>query len=370
MVCSAEASPARAPNRNATSRISSSSRYAHERLNALVVDHGSPCNWAPCIQMLTGHCGSCMCAVAFSPEGSCFVTAGEDKKATVWKTAMRTPIMSFDGHTSRVYCVAYAPDGLHVASGSTDFKVCVWQPSTGECVHTLEGHASWVMSVVYSGDGRRILSATVYGEVKLWDTTDGCCLLTLVETGNWTSQVGISPDGGVIARGEGVSLRLHDVSSSTSEALEFPGAVEACVFSPDGRYIAARSKRIIQVWERAERSLVRSVKVSSDLTSRLAFSPDDTLVSCGSGDGFVWLWPVASQDSPHFLQGHTGEAHDLAYSPDRSQAISVADDGIQVWDLTLILSSIPVREDVAFEPLPCSPSLCARSVWGARHRAP
>lgn len=126
-----------------------------------------------------------------------------------------------------------------------------------------------VLSVAYSGDGRRIVSATEGGEVKLWDATDGRCLLTLDQTGNETWQVGISPDGSVIARGDVASLRLHDVSSSSSETLEFPGTVEACVFSPDGRYIAARSERVVRVWTYPDKSLIRSVEDSDYLSRRV-----------------------------------------------------------------------------------------------------
>lgn len=267
----------------------------------------------------------------------------------MWKTATRTPIVSFDGHTSAVCCVAYAPDGLHVASGSADNKVCVWQPSSGECVHTLEGHADYVWSVAYSGDGRRIVSATSWGEVKLWDMIDGRCLLTLDQTGNLTWQVGLSPDGGVIARGDGTSLSLYDVVSSSSDALEFPNRVMACVFSPDGRYIAARSTHDIRVWAWPDKSLARSIDVAETLSSCLAFSPDGTLIGCGSYERSVHLWPVASEDSPHILQGHTACVRDLAYSPDKSQAISVANDGMtRVWDLTS--SSILAEEHPALEP--------------------
>ena len=129
-------------------------KYAHERQHALVVKHGSHSGWEPCIQAFEGHGGECIYAVAFSQDGAFFVTGGGDRKATVWKTATRTPIVSFDGHTGDVNCVACAPDGQHVASGSDDRTVCVWQPSSGECVHILEGHTSRAFSVAYSGDGR------------------------------------------------------------------------------------------------------------------------------------------------------------------------------------------------------------------------
>lgn len=310
--------------------------------------HGSHSGWEPCVQTFVGHGNSNIYAVSFSQDGAFFVTGGGDSRATVWKTATRTPIVSFDGHKDAVNCVAYAPDGLHVASGSADKRVCVWQPSSGECVHTLQGHTDPVWSVAFSGDGRRIVSATGEGEVKLWDTTDGRCLLTLDGTRNGTNQVGFSPNDTAIARGHGTSLSLYDVVSSSSEALEIPDTVEGCIFSPDGRYIAARSAHVIRVWAWPDKSPARSIDVAESLSGRLAFSPDGALVGCGSKDGTVRVWPVASEDSLRTLLGHVNIVRDLAYSPDKSQVVSVADDGmIRVWDLRS--SSILAKEHPALE---------------------
>ena len=105
--------------------------------------------------------------------------------------------------------------------------------------------------MTYSADGRRLLSATWSGEVKLWDTSDWRCILTLDKTDNYADQTGLSPDGGVIARGSGASLTLHDVSSATEETLGFPDRVYACTFSPDGRRMVTLSldENVVLVWK-------------------------------------------------------------------------------------------------------------------------
>lgn len=331
-------------------------QYATECKYTLVVEHGVSANWSPCLDTIAGHTVD---AVAFSPDGSCFVTGGADNKATIRKTATRTPVLSFDGHTDSVRCVAFSPDRLHVASGGDEKKVFVWHMSSGELVHTLEGHTGGVQSVAYSGDGRRIVSAAEWGDVKLWDSTDGRCLPTLGhETGNGTYQVGISSDGGVIVHGSGDSLCLYDVSSATSEALKFGDTLEACTFSPDGRYVAARSKRLIRVWAWPDKTVVRAIDVPDDLSCRLAFSCDGALIGCGFRNGSVRLWEVkseGSEDPPCILLGHTDWVTDLACSPDGSQVISVAaDDTIRVWDRSL--STSPTTETAALDyPLPLAP---------------
>lgn len=192
---------------------------------------GATSHWSPSLETFVGHGGKVIYSIAFSHNGSCFASGGEDNRLRIWDTAARTELQSFDGHTDNVVCVAFSPDGAHVASGSGDQTACIWQVSSGARVRMLEGHTDWVNSVAYSADGHRVLSATDEGEVKLWDTADGRCVFALAKTGNHTWQAALSPSGDVIARGEEASLVLHDVPSATHEALILPDKVEACAFS-------------------------------------------------------------------------------------------------------------------------------------------
>lgn len=294
-----------------------------------------------------------MYAIAFSPDGSCFVTGGGNNKSTVWKTATRSRVISFYGHTAPVRCVAFSPDGLHIVSGSEDKSVYVWRALSGEHIHTLERHRGAVYSVTYSGDGHRILSATDGGEMKLWDAADGHCLFIFDRT-TPTVQVAMSLDGSLIAHIDGDSPCLFKVSSYTSEILKFPGKAVATTFSSDGRYVAARSHRVIRIWACVDKSLVRSIDVPNHLTGRLAFSRDGNLIGCGSRNGSVQMWQVTSDDPPRILQGHTNWVNDLACSPDKSQAISVSLDGmIRVWDGTQ--SSDPIAARAMLQPLAPTP---------------
>lgn len=272
----------------------------------------------------------------------------------IWDAAARTELQSFNGHTNWVICVAFSPDGAYVASGSHDQTVCIWQVSSGARVHTLEGHTGAIYSVAYSADGRRILSAAQWGELKLWDTADGRCVFTLRHTGHWTWQAALSPNGDVIARGEGTSLVLRDVSSATHEEISLPDKVEASPFSSDGRYVAARTRQAIRVWATADKTLVRSIDMAHiTLWGRLAFSRDGKYIACGSTSGAVFVWEVASRSSPHTLNGHTKMVWDVAWSPDGLQLASAASDGtIWLWDGALHSSAPEISVASAHPPAP------------------
>jgi WD40 repeat protein len=78
-------------------------------------------------------------ALAFSRDGSTFVTGGYDGAARVWEAATRKPVGSPWGHRDRVEAVAVGPDGKTVVTGSRDGTARLWEvpaavPGTAERV--------------------------------------------------------------------------------------------------------------------------------------------------------------------------------------------------------------------------------------------
>src|SRR5437868_2149551 len=59
-------------------------------------------------------------ALAFSPDGKQFLTAGDDKLARVWDAVGFKQVRAFAGHADPVNAVAFSPDGKRVVTGSGD----------------------------------------------------------------------------------------------------------------------------------------------------------------------------------------------------------------------------------------------------------
>ncbi len=78
------------------------------------------------VGLLRGHSGRSVWDIAFSPDGSRIVTAGDDEVIRVWDASTMDEIVQLRGHTSYVWSLVFRPDGTQLISGSGDATVRVW----------------------------------------------------------------------------------------------------------------------------------------------------------------------------------------------------------------------------------------------------
>lgn len=341
------------------SRLYSGALGRHDR--AFAVRSGLLPNWSSCIDVFLGHGGIPVRSVAFSPDGSCFATGGEDSYIRVWRTTTRTLFLSIQCPASTIItALAFSPDGAHIASTLDDGTVRLWRTATGANVHILESSAKSLRFITYSSDGRRILSASGDGQVRLWDSYDGRALLTLEGAGT-ARQAALSPDGSTIAYGAGQFLQMYHLSSAESESRSMSCdalmTTAAVTFAADGRHLAAATHIQISIWSYPSMTLLRSFDISG-APCRMAFSSDGLQFCYGCSDGSVNLWRI-SNNVLHTIKAHDGPVHDIVWSHDSLQIVTVGRDGtIRIWDANLYPSfeetKHPLPATVA--PSPSSPT--------------
>lgn len=104
-------------------------------------------------------------------------------------------------------------------------------------------------------------------------------------------------------------------------------------FSSDAKLGAFAHERTIVLWDAKTGALRHKIRAHSNRIWALAFSPDNSLIASGSGDGYIGLWDTATGQKRKMINTHSSWVKGVAFSPDGKLLASSSFQGaIKLWD--------------------------------------
>jgi len=142
-----------------------------------------------------------------------------------------------------------------------------------------------------------------------------------------------SPDGKVLALAghHEVILRSADGQQVLGRLLGESPRIESLAFSPDGRLLAACGGAAsefgeIQIWDVAERKLMRRIAASGDSVFGVSFSPDGTRVAVGCADKLVKVFSLTDGRELMRCDNHLDWVFATAWTQDGQQLATASRD--------------------------------------------
>jgi WD40 repeat protein len=204
-------------------------------------------------------------------------------------------------------------------------------------------------SPVFRPDGRGLVALDEgAGRVLLIDASTG---RTLSES---SLPEGISPDRGRSPAARRLTMALSPGRLDSVLYLAGPGSLATWDFrseviarhdeplsgeldphslSPDGRLLAIREPRVVQLLDAATLAVRTSLPGHADHLTRVAFSPDGARLASGDVGGSVRLWDVATGQDLIELEGHSGPIDFLQFTPDGARLVAASrrDGRVVIW---------------------------------------
>ena len=237
-------------------------------------------------------------AMAFSPDGRRFATAGTERGARIWDAASGRPVTPPLLHAARVTAVRFTPDGRRLITASLDGTARTWDAATGAPAGAPLVHpAGTQLTSAEVGPGGARIAAVSAGFVQLWDAArrePGPRL----EHASWIVAAAFSPDGArLLTFSIDQSARLWDAATGSPAAppLEHASPVESAAFSADGARLVTVADRAARVWDAATGLPLTVPLVHGAIVRHAAFSPDGRALLTVALDG-IRLWDVSGDE--------------------------------------------------------------------------
>lgn len=278
--------------------------------------------------------------LAFSPDGSLLLTAGQDTAVRVWSLEDGEQVAEAYEHFSYVKGVAFTESLM--ATTSWDQSLIFWAlAENGELTaeSSIGGLGAVVERLAVSPDGSRVAFGVGDGRVRIADAATGTVQYELAVGSLRVTAMAYSPDGTQIAAAGGfpaTGALIWDVATGAQTAeIAHTGVVTALAYSPDGSYLAVGGEDgVVTLWQ--DGAQIASLEIE-DWVTDLAFTPDGAILAATRQDGIMTLWDVAAPTAPEMsvaLVAADGAINALAISPDGAQIATASEDGgVRLWQV-------------------------------------
>ncbi|MBI1319137.1 MAG: hypothetical protein GC168_09335 [Candidatus Hydrogenedens sp.] len=304
-------------------------------------------------------------ALAIAPDGRYLAAGTSTGNITIWDLETNQRVFSFGAHTGRVYSIVYSPDGSEFVSSGQDRYARIWNANNGALRqafrHILSGLSYLINATAYSPDGQTLVTCGEDGTLYSWNRSTGTPVRTFNKTSYDLNDVTFVSDSEFVTAAEDGTVRLWntgatlafdlivDLTTSAWSVTPVPGQAQTILVGQGNA--SARTYDLIT----GNEQIVYAGHLGNSVAARI--SPDGRRIvtsSINAGETFLWDAAVSAVVTTYRTPGEIINVARLNAAEDRV-VIGMDYTGATIWDIE---SNTPVRtvaagyyvETAAFHP--------------------
>jgi WD40 repeat protein len=247
--------------------------------------------------------GPVISGLAYTANGQHLVLANHQREVTFWNLAQQRADGPLDAGTldaaDTAWSVAAGPVSDTIAVGTDKGTILLFEPGQGQTPRrVLQLHRDRVLSLAFSADGTLLASGSSDGTVIIWDVQTGTPRYPpLVGHAAPVAAVAFAPDGSTLAAGgQDNQIRLWDLrgAAPASRVLAgHTGPLTGLAFGEGGRVLASASRdTTIRLWDPVAGLPIATLAAHQGAITGLAFHRDGRTLAAASEDHSVSVWDV------------------------------------------------------------------------------
>jgi hypothetical protein len=244
-----------------------------------------------------------ICALAFSPDQSYFVSGSEDGTVTIWSGKTYGGVIGSNKYKAGACALAISPDSSQLVIGGSEGVAIIQPMQPDKDPITLKDQAG-ICSVAFSPDGSKILTTAQDGATRIWNVTgtkDPLVLQSEQKCSSLNAQqqtcadapmAAFGPDNKTVATSRCNTVRLWNLDKPAEPTLlgQDTSPAHGLLFRPDGSQIMSATENGVALWkvDNANGQQPRRFLDGAPLRS-LQFSQDDRYAVLNTLNGEAWM---------------------------------------------------------------------------------
>lgn len=256
------------------------------------------------LRRLTAPQGAVLYDVAYAPDGATALIAGGvhyggPGDVILWDLNTGQILRRYSGHTAFSSAVAFSHDGTTFMSGSGNGSAFLWDTHSGEIIRRFGENQLTVTDIVFSPDGKTVIITSFDGNIILWNVETAQMIRRFIGHSGIVTSIDFTNDGQqMVSRGIDGSI-LWDVATGGEIQRFFDpnGQVGGAILSPDNRTVfGASGPDNAGLWDKETGRIIRFFSGHGPRVTAQTFLSDGRSVMVGFVNGDVELWNIDSLD--------------------------------------------------------------------------